>query len=107
MTHQERLDELRRRHAQAELGGGEERRARQVSEGKISARERLELLYDEGTFEETDKLVVHRSVDFGLAEQRVPGDGVVTGFGRINGRIAYAFAQDFPVLGGSLHRAHG
>jgi len=106
MTHQERLDELRRRHAQAELGGGEERRARQASQGKISARERLELLFDEGTFEETDKLVVHRSQEFGLAEQRVPGDGVLTGYGRINGRTAYAFAQDFTVLGGSLSEAN-
>src|SRR5438093_6136775 len=106
MTHQERLDELRRRHAQAELGGGEERRARQASQGKISARERLELLFDEGTFEETDKLVVHRSQEFGLAEQRVPGDGVLTGYGRINGRTAYAFAQDFSVFGGSLSEAN-
>jgi len=106
MTLQEKLDELRRRNAQAEAGGGEERRARQHAEGKLAARERLELLFDEGTFEEIDKLVEHRSQDFGMAEQRIPGDGVVTGFGRINGRPAYAFAQDFTVFGGSLSEAN-
>ncbi len=106
MTHQEKLEELRRRHARAEGGGGKERRARQQSEGKISARERLELLFDEGTFEETDKLVEHRCQDFGMAEQRIPGDGVVTGYGRIQGRVAYAFAQDFTVFGGSLSEAN-
>ena len=106
MTLQEKLDELRRRNAQAEAGGGEERRARQHAEGKLAARERLELLFDEGSFEEIDKLVEHRSQDFGMAEQRIPGDGVVTGFGRINGRPAYAFAQDFTVFGGSLSEAN-
>ena len=106
MTLQEKLDELRRRNAAAEAGGGEERRARQHSEGKLAARERLELLFDEGSFEELDKLVEHRSQDFGMAEQRIPGDGVVTGYGRINGRPAYAFAQDFTVFGGSLSEAN-
>src|SRR5215831_5150493 len=106
MTLQQRLDELRRRHILAEAGGGEERRARQHAEGKLSARERLELLFDEGSFDEIDKLVEHRCQDFGMAEQRVPGDGVVTGYGRINGRLAYAFAQDFTVFGGSLSRAN-
>src|SRR5437016_1562340 len=98
----DRLDELRRRHARAEAGGGEERRERQHAEGKLSARERINLLLDEGTFVETDKLVRHRSNNFGMAEQVVDGDGVVTGYGLIHGRTAYVFAQDFTVIGGSL-----
>jgi propionyl-CoA carboxylase beta chain len=98
----DRLEELRRRHAVAEAGGGEERRARQHQEGKLSARERIDLLLDEGTFEETDKLVRHRCADFGMQEQVVDGDGFVTGFGLIHGRPAYVFAQDFTVFGGSL-----
>ena len=102
MTLQEKLDELRRRQTHAEAGGGEERRARQHAEGKLSVRERIDLLFDENTFEEIDQLVEHRCQDFGMAEQRIPGDGVVTGYGRINGRLAYAFAQDFTVFGGSL-----
>src|SRR5260370_36467479 len=99
MTLQEKLDELRRRDALAEAGGGEERRARQHAEGKLSARERLELLFDEGSFEEIDKLVEHRCQDFGMAEQRPPGDGVGNGFGRINNRVAYGLAQDFKGFG--------
>ncbi len=106
MTLQEKLDELRRRHALAASGGGEERRARQHAEGKLSARERLELLFDEGTMEEIDKLVEHRCQDFGMGDPHIPGDGVVTGYGRINGRLAYAFAQDFTVFGGSLSEAN-
>jgi propionyl-CoA carboxylase beta chain len=106
MTLQEKLDELRRRHALAELGGGEERRARQHAEGKLSARERLELLFDEGTLEELDKLVEHRCQDFGMADQRIPGDGVVTAYGQVNGRLTFAFAQDFTVFGGSLSEAN-
>ena len=106
MTLQEKLEELRRRNAQAEAGGGGERRARQHAEGKLSARERLELLFDEGTFEELDRLVEHRCQDFGMPEQRVPGDGVVSGYGRINARPAYAFAQDFTIFGGSLSEAN-
>src|SRR5437870_4843634 len=106
MTLQERLDELRRRHELAQAGGGAERVARQHAEGKLSARERIDLLFDEGSFEEIDKLVEHRCQDFGMAEQRVPGDGVVTGHGLINGRSAYAFAQDFTVFGGSLSEAN-
>src|ERR1700689_5107640 len=98
----DRLEELRRRHAVAEEGGGEERRARQHREGKLSARERIDLLLDEGTFEEADKLVRHRCDEFGMEEQTVDGDGFVTGFGLIHGRPAYVFAQDFTVLGGSL-----
>ena len=91
-----------RRHRAAEQGGGPERRARQHKEGKLSARERIELLLDEGTFEELDKLVTHRCRDFGMDEQIVPGDGFVTGYGRIDGRLVYVFAQDFTVFGGSL-----
>src|SRR5271169_2706318 len=97
-----RLDELRRRHAGAEEGGGPERRARQHKEGKLSARERIELLLDENSFEEIDKLVTHRCRDFGMDQQVVPGDGFVTGYGRIDGRLVYVFAQDFTVFGGSL-----
>src|SRR5437762_8240784 len=97
-----RLEELRRRHAAAEQGGGPERQARQHKEGKLSARERIELLLDEDTFEELDKLVTHRCRDFGMDEQVVPGDGFVTGYGRIDGRLVYVFAQDFTVFGGSL-----
>jgi propionyl-CoA carboxylase beta chain len=97
-----RLDELRRRHAAAEAGGGPERRARQHREGKLSARERIELLLDENSFEELDKLVTHRCRDFGMADQTIPGDGFVTGYGRVDGRLVYVFAQDFTVLGGSL-----
>src|SRR5689334_24154434 len=98
----DRLEELRRRHARAEAGGGEERRARQHAEGKLSARERIDLLLDEGTFVETDKLVRHRSHDFGMEDQVVDGDGFVTGYGLIHGRTTYVFAQDFTVFGGSL-----
>ena len=97
-----RLEELRRRHAAAEAGGGSERRERQHKEGKLSARERIELLLDEGSFEELDKLVTHRCRDFGMDEQIVPGDGVVSGYGRVDGRLTYVFAQDFTVFGGSL-----
>ena len=86
----------------AELGGGEERLRRQRESGKLTARERIDLLFDPGTFEEIDKFVTHRCLDFGMASQVVPGDGVVAGHGRINGRLAYAFAQDFTVFGGSL-----
>ncbi|MEK7714661.1 MAG: carboxyl transferase domain-containing protein, partial [candidate division NC10 bacterium] len=102
MSLQERLDELRRRRAQAELAGGDERVRRQHKAGKKTARERLELLLDPGSFAEIDKFVVHQSHDFGMAEQRIPGDGVVTGSGRIHGRPAFVFAQDFTVFGGSL-----
>ena len=93
------LDDLERR---AELGGGEARLRRQHEAGKLTARERIELLFDSGTFDETDKLVTHRCRDFGMDEQLIPGDGVVTGSGRIDGRLVYAFAQDFTVFGGSL-----
>src|SRR5258706_7634634 len=97
-----KIAELRRRQDAAEAGGGPERRERQHKEGKLTARERVELLFDEGTFEELDKLVSHRCTDFGMEDQVIPGDGVVSGYGRVEGRLVYAFAQDFTVFGGSL-----
>ncbi|MGH9375673.1 MAG: acyl-CoA carboxylase subunit beta, partial [Terriglobia bacterium] len=106
MNLEQKLEELRRRNSAAEQGGSGERRARQKAEGKLSARERLEVLFDDGAFEEIDKLVEHQSHNFGLAKQRVPGDGVIAGYGRINGRLTFAFSQDFTVFGGSLGEAN-
>ena len=105
-NHADRLEELRNRNAEAEEGGGAERRERQHREGKLSARERIELLLDEGTFEELDKFVRHHCQDFGADEQRPLGDGFITGYGRIGGRLVYVFAQDFTVFGGSLSQAN-
>ncbi len=102
----DRIAEVRRRHANAEAGGGKERMRRQHKEGKLSARERIDLLLDAGTFEEMDKLVRHRTTDFGMDQQVVDGDGFVTGYGHIHGRVVYVFAQDFTVLGGSLSEAN-
>jgi len=99
MSQLERLEDLERR---AELGGGAERLAKQHAAGKLTARERIELLFDPGTFEEVDKLVTHRCRDFGMEEQTIPGDGVVAGHGLVDGRQVFAFAQDFTVFGGSL-----
>ncbi|HTO12502.1 MAG TPA: acyl-CoA carboxylase subunit beta [Candidatus Binatia bacterium] len=106
MSAEDRFAELRRRHTQAELGGGEERIRRQHKAGKKTARERIELLLDPGSFLEIDKFVVHQSHDFGMEEQKVLGDGVVTGSGRIHGRSVFVFAQDFTVFGGSLSEAY-
>src|SRR5256884_8094632 len=106
MSPDERLEELRRRNRDAELGGGEERIRRQHKAGKKTARERLELLLDPASFLELDRFVVHQTHDFGMAEQRIPGDGVVTGSGRIHGRPVFVFAQDFTVFGGSLSEAY-
>src|SRR5262247_3388367 len=106
MSSDERLEGLRRRNRAAELGGGAERVRRQHKAGKKTARERLELLLDAGSFIEVDKFVVHQSHDFDMAGQRVPGDGVVTGSGRVHGRPVFVFAQDFTVFGGSLSEAH-
>ena len=100
----ERLEDLR---AQSQLGGGQERIARQHAQGKLTARERLESLLDPGTFCELDEFVTHRATEFGLDKQRIPGDGVVTGWGEIEGRLVYVCAQDFTVLGGSVGEAHG
>ena len=99
----QRLEEKR---ACAVLGGGESRIAAHHAKGKLTARERIELLLDEGTFEEWDMLVEHRCADFGMVENKIPGDGVVTGYGTINGRLVFVFSQDFTVFGGSLSEAH-
>jgi propionyl-CoA carboxylase beta chain len=96
------IEELRRRYEEARRGGGPERVDKQHAEGKLTARERIEVLLDPGSFEELDALVVHRNSDFGMASQRIPGDGVVTGHGRVDGRRVCVFAQDFTVFGGSL-----
>src|ERR1700677_2326275 len=106
MNLEEKLAELKKRNQLAEEGGGEKRRERQHKEGKMSARERIEFLLDDGTFEETDKLVTHRCNDFGMAEQKFYGDGFITGYGRIEGRLVFVFAQDFTVFGGSLSEAN-
>src|SRR5690348_15780860 len=106
MTMREKLALLERRSAEAEQGGGAARLAAQHEKGKLSARERLDLLLDEGSFTELDRFVIHRSHDFGLEDQKVYGDGVVTGYGRIEGRLVYVFSQDFTVFGGSLSEAH-
>ena len=98
----DRLDDLHHRRAAAEQGGGTARVAQQHKKGKLTARERLDLLLDPGSFTELDRFVTHRATDFGLAEQVYPGDGVVTGSGRIDGRLVYVFSQDFTVFGGSL-----
>jgi propionyl-CoA carboxylase beta chain len=98
----DRHDTLADLERRAELGGGEDRLERQHATGKLTARERIDLLYDPGTFEEVDKLVTHRCRDFGMADQIVPGDGVVAGHGLVDGRQVFAFAQDFTVFGGSL-----
>jgi len=100
------LDELEQRRAQARAGGGQRRIDAQHAKGKLTARERLDILLDEGSFEEFDMFVEHRSHDFGMERQRVPGDGVVTGWGTVNGRIVYVFSKDFTVFGGSLSKAH-
>ncbi|HEV8203235.1 MAG TPA: carboxyl transferase domain-containing protein, partial [Pyrinomonadaceae bacterium] len=101
-----KLETLHERSLQAEQGGGTARVEKQHKAGKMTARERIEFLLDEGSFEEFDKLVVHRSKDFGLDEQLYPGDGVVTGHGLIDGRNVFVFAQDFTVFGGSLSETH-
>src|SRR5574337_1120492 len=106
MKLEEKLAELKKRDQLAEQGGGAQRRERQHKEGKMSARERIEFLLDEGTFEETDKMVTHRCHDFGMQEQKYYGDGFITGYGRIEGRLVFVFAQDFTVFGGSLSEAN-
>ncbi len=101
-----KIQELRTRKAAAKLGGGEERIARQHAKGSMTARERLELLLDKGSFREIDVFVTHDSSDFGLADRKIPGDGVVTGYGTVDGRLVFVYAQDFTVFGGSVSRAH-
>lgn len=101
-----KLEQMNERSRQAELGGGEERLEKQRASGKMTARERIDFFLDEGSFEEFDKLVVHRSTDFGMDEKKFPGDGVVTGHGLVDGREVFVFAQDFTVFGGSLSETH-
>ena len=101
-----KLEELEQRHRRAEAGGGEARVERQHRAGKLTARERIDFLLDEGSFEEIDKFVVHRCTDFEMADNRIPGDGVVTGYGRIDGRNVFVFSQDFTVFGGSLSETY-
>ncbi|MDP6872845.1 MAG: carboxyl transferase domain-containing protein, partial [Alphaproteobacteria bacterium] len=103
---QDILRQLEAKRAAARVGGGEKRIQAQHAKGKLTARERLEMLLDPSSFEEYDMFVEHRCEDFGMAEQRIPGDGVVTGWGTINGRLVFVFSQDFTVFGGSLSEAH-
>jgi len=100
------IHQLEEKRAAARLGGGEKRIAAQHAKGKLTARERLEILLDEGTFEEWDMFVEHRCVDFGMENNKIPGDGVVTGYGMINGRLVFVFSQDFTVYGGALSESH-
>jgi propionyl-CoA carboxylase beta chain len=102
----EKLERLEQLGREAEKGGGEERLATQHERGKLSARERLDLLLDESSFVELDRFVTHRSTDFGLEDKKILGDGVVTGYGTVHGRLVYVFSQDFTVFGGSLSEAH-
>ncbi|MGH8622304.1 MAG: carboxyl transferase domain-containing protein, partial [Burkholderiales bacterium] len=102
----EKLELLQQKRVEAERGGGDERIAAQHQKGKMTARERLDVLLDAGSFVELDRFVTHRATDFGLADQKYLGDGVVTGYGRIDGRLVYVFSQDFTVFGGSLSEAH-
>lgn len=106
MSIEKKIDELKQKSQLADLGGGKERIERQHKAKKLTARERISLLLDEGSFQETDKLVVHHSYDFGMEKKRIYGDGVVTGYGTIEGRTVYIFAQDFTVFGGSLSEAN-
>ena len=99
------IEALEAKREEARLGGGKDRIEKQHAKGKLTARERITMLLDEGSFEETDMFVEHRSHDFGMEEQRIPGDGVVTGYGTVNGRLVYVFSKDFTVFGGSLSMA--
>src|SRR5437899_9423212 len=106
MSMREKLELLQQKRSESEQGGGVERVEAQHKKGKMTARERLDVLLDPGSFVELDRFVTHRATDFGLAEQQILGDGVVTGWGRIDGRLVYVFSQDFTVFGGSLSEAH-
>jgi acetyl-CoA carboxylase carboxyltransferase component len=106
-TTKEKNEELRRRDEQASLGGGQKRIDAQHAKGKMTARERIEALLDKGSFEEFDRFVVHRCNDFGMEKSKIPGDGVVTGHGTVNGRPLFVFSQDFTVFGGSLSGPFG
>ncbi len=100
------IEELEKRREAARQGGGAKRIAAQHAKGRLTARERLSVLLDPGSFEEYDMFVEHNATDFGMDQQKIPGDGVVTGSGTINGRLVYVFAQDFTVFGGSLSERH-
>jgi len=106
MNIEKKKEELHQRIRAAEEGGGKERVERQHRSGKLTARERIHLLLDEGSFQELDKLATHRCIDFGMEKKKIPGDGVVTGYGTIKGRLVYVFAQDFTVFGGSLSETY-
>jgi len=99
-------EKLESRRASARIGGGQRRIDAQHKRGKLTARERLELLMDKGSFEEFDMFVEHRATDFGMDKSKISGDGVVTGWGTVNGRTVFAFAKDFTVFGGSLSETH-
>jgi propionyl-CoA carboxylase beta chain len=99
-------DQLKQRREQAQKGGGDARIEAQHKRGKLTARERIELLMDKGSFEEFDAFVQHRATDFGMEKTKIPGDGVVTGWGTVNGRQVFVFAKDFTVFGGSLSETH-
>ena len=101
-----RVEDLNARKSAAKQGGGKERIARQHAKGKMTARERLALMLDKGTFREMDIFVTHDCNDFGLADQKIPGDGIVTGYGTVDGRLVYVYSQDFTVFGGSVSHAH-
>ncbi len=103
---QSKIDLLNRKRGEAQLGGGQNRIESQHKKGKLTARERIHFLMDEGSFEEIGMFVTHRSTDFGLEKEQYPGDGVVTGYGTVNGRLVYVFSQDFTVFGGSLSETH-
>ena len=100
------IAEMEKRRSAARMGGGQKRIDAQHAKGKLTARERLEILLDEGSFEETDGYVEHNCPDFGMPENTIPGDGVVTGSGTINGRLVFVFAQDFTVFGGAVSERH-
>ena len=100
------IEQLEKKRAAARLGGGQKRIDAQHAKGKLTARERIEVLLDEGTFEEWDMFVEHRCTDFGMEDNKIPGDGVVTGYGMINGRLVFVFSQDFTVFGGALSEPH-
>ena len=103
---QDIIEQLEKKRAAARLGGGQKRIDAQHAKGKLTARERIEVLLDEGTFEEWDMFVEHRCTDFGMEANKIPGDGVVTGYGMINGRLVFVFSQDFTVYGGALSETH-
>jgi len=103
---QDIIEQLQHKRARAELGGGSMRIAAQHAKGKLTARERIDVLFDAGSFEEWDIFVEHRCTDFGMQDKTIPGDGVVTGYGTINGRLVFIYSQDFTVFGGSLSEAH-